>query len=113
MLHGVHAAMYHREGARSPSSSRPPRQNQRDGVDGSYLYNVLGILKSADQNQIRKAYKKKAMMFHPDKGGDLTRVKCWSSLELICSSTRSARRTRFYQIQKSEVNTMMTGRRRL
>jgi len=33
-------------------------------------YNVLGIQKTADQDQIKKAYRKKAAESHPDKGGD-------------------------------------------
>lgn len=33
-------------------------------------YEVLGIEKSADENMIRKAYKKKAVKWHPDKNPD-------------------------------------------
>ena len=34
------------------------------------LYNVLGVSRDADTNEIKKAFKKQAMTHHPDKGGD-------------------------------------------
>ena len=34
------------------------------------LYDVLGISKSADAAEIKKAYRKAAIKNHPDKGGD-------------------------------------------
>lgn len=43
-------------------------------VDNEKLYNVLGVPKDADENEIRKAYKKMALKNHPDKGGDVEKV---------------------------------------
>lgn len=47
------------------------RQSSDSGDDGSY-YKVLGggITKLSNVDDIKKAYRKKAMMLHPDKGGD-------------------------------------------
>lgn len=47
------------------------RQPSDNGDDGSY-YKVLGggVNKLSNIDDIKKAYRKKAMMLHPDKGGD-------------------------------------------
>ena len=41
-------------------------------------YAALGIQETADASDIRRAYKKRALQTHPDKGGDPEKV----SLEL-------------------------------
>lgn len=33
------------------------------------FYDVLGVMKDAGDGEIKKAYKKAALMAHPDKGG--------------------------------------------
>jgi molecular chaperone DnaJ len=38
-------------------------------------YDILGIDKSASQDDIKKAYRKKALEYHPDRGGDETKFK--------------------------------------
>lgn len=38
-------------------------------------YDILGIEKNATEDQIKKAYRKKAMEHHPDKGGDEAKFK--------------------------------------
>lgn len=43
-------------------------------VDNEKLYTTLGVAKDADENEIRKAYKKLALKNHPDKGGDVEKV---------------------------------------
>jgi DnaJ homolog subfamily A member 2 len=43
-------------------------------ADTSKLYETLGVAKDADENEIRKAYKKLALKNHPDKGGDVEKV---------------------------------------
>ena len=39
-------------------------------MTGESLYVILGIEKSADQEQIKKAYRKRALRLHPDKNHD-------------------------------------------
>lgn len=34
------------------------------------LYKILGITSSASQEEIKSAYKRASMKYHPDKGGD-------------------------------------------
>ncbi len=44
-------------------------------VDNEKLYKILGVEKDAEESEIRKAYKKLALKNHPDKGGDVEKVK--------------------------------------
>ncbi|XP_038682559.1 dnaJ protein homolog isoform X1 [Tripterygium wilfordii] len=43
--------------------------------DNSKYYDVLGVSKSASQDELKRAYKKAAIKNHPDKGGDPEKFK--------------------------------------
>mmetsp|Transcript_1205 Transcript_1205/g.4272 ORF Transcript_1205/g.4272 Transcript_1205/m.4272 type:complete len:412 (+) Transcript_1205:249-1484(+) len=51
------------------SSRRPSRSND------TRLYDLLGVSKDADSNELKKSYRKLAMKNHPDKGGDPDKFK--------------------------------------
>jgi len=58
-------------------------------VDNNKLYEVLGVAKDADENEIRKAYKKLALRNHPDKGGDVEKFKEISAAaEILCDAEK-------------------------
>ena len=55
------------------------------------LYDVLGIPKSATQDQIRSAYRKLAVKHHPDKGGDAEMFKQVSAANEVLSDQEKRR----------------------
>jgi DnaJ family protein A protein 2 len=48
----------------------PPKE-----VDNSRLYDLIGVPKTATSDEIKKAFRKKAIREHPDKGGDAEKFK--------------------------------------
>ena len=52
-----------------------PGRGPRKEVDNSKYYNLLGVDKNASEKEITKAYRKKALKEHPDKGGDPEKFK--------------------------------------
>jgi len=49
----------------------PGGARQKKGpVDNKKYYELVGVDKDATFDQIKKAYRKKAIRMHPDKGGD-------------------------------------------
>merc|ERR1712054_611932 len=58
-------------GGGHPGMRRGPQKE----VDTTKYYKVLGVEKDATMGQIKKAYHKKALKEHPDKGGDPDKFK--------------------------------------
>jgi DnaJ family protein A protein 2 len=53
------------------------------------LYDILGVSRQADADEIKKAYKKKAMQHHPDKGGDPEKFKeIQKAQEVLCDERK-------------------------
>ena len=58
-------------GPGGPGGRRGPKKE----VDNKKYYDLLGVDKDASFDQIKKAYRKKALKEHPDKGGDPDKFK--------------------------------------
>lgn len=59
-------------------------------------YDLLGVNKGATQDEIKKAFRKKAIEHHPDKGGDETKFKEISeAYDVLSDQTKRAEYDRF------------------
>jgi DnaJ family protein A protein 2 len=55
------------------------------------LYKVLGVARGADADEIKKAYRKQALLSHPDKGGDPEKFKqVQKAYEILSDDQRRA-----------------------
>ncbi len=50
-------------------------KSMNNRVDNNKFYNLLGVDKNATSTEIKKAYRKLAVIHHPDKGGDSEKFK--------------------------------------
>lgn len=52
-------------------------QSHQGEVDNKSLYEMLGLQAGASTDEVKKAFRKKAVREHPDKGGDAEKVYCF------------------------------------
>lgn len=50
-------------------------RREKKEVDNNKFYDLLGVDKKASTDEIKKAFRKKALRDHPDKGGDPEKFK--------------------------------------
>ncbi len=70
------------------------------------LYDVLGVSKEADTNEIKKAFKKLAMTHHPDKGGDPEEFKKLQHAHEVLSDDQ---KRKIYDMTGSDNGEMPSG----
>ena len=51
------------------------RAKAKKEIDNDRYYDLLGVGKAANEAELKKAYRKKALKEHPDKGGDPEKFK--------------------------------------
>lgn len=69
-------------------TSTQPRDQGRDGkVADMEYYDLLGVSASATELELKKAYRKAAIVNHPDKGGDEEKFKLIGEAYRVLSDT--------------------------
>ena len=51
-----------------------PGGKEKKEIDNTKYYNLLGVTNEATTDEVKKAFRKKALKEHPDKGGDVEKV---------------------------------------
>ena len=53
---------------------RQPKNEEKKEINNKKFYELLGADSTASESEIRRAFRKKAIKEHPDKGGDPEKV---------------------------------------
>jgi len=80
-----HANGRHHKGS-SHQYHHEQQQHHQQHVDTNKYYDLLGISKTANEADIKKAFRKQAMVHHPDKGGDPEMFKLISKAHEVLSN---------------------------
>lgn len=54
--------------------SGKPKKEEKKEIDNKKFYDLLGVDQKAPESDIKRAFRKKAIREHPDKGGDPEKV---------------------------------------
>ena len=60
-------------------SGKAVKEEAKKDIDNKKYYETLGVDSKATEAEIKKAFRRKALKEHPDKGGDPEKVKIISS----------------------------------
>eukprot|EP00941_MAST-03F_sp_MAST-3F-sp1_P003467 g3467.t1 len=77
------------------------------GSNDTKYYDLLGVSRDADQNEIKKAFRKAAMKHHPDQGGDMAKFKEIKNAYEILSDEQ--KRAAYDQFGEAGVDESMGG----
>ena len=65
-------------------------------------YGILGVTKKADENEIKKAYKKLAMKLHPDKNHAPQAAEAFKKVSKAYSCLSDVQKRKYYDISGEE-----------
>jgi curved DNA-binding protein CbpA len=68
-------------------------------------YAILGVQSTATEDEIRKAYRKKALQYHPDKNSSSTAEEIFKQINKAYETLSDADKRRAYDLQQQTANT--------
>jgi curved DNA-binding protein CbpA len=71
----------------------------------SDCYAILGIKSTATEDEIKKAYRKKALQYHPDKNSSSTAEEIFKQINKAYETLSDAEKRRAYDLQQPTTNT--------